>query len=517
MEAYGPEVFDLTDRYSPLLIIRPTEARQLKTDNAKRQPPLWCLIEDDDGLEQDELKVLYSWKKLRIEDGVSEACAYLFAAPGLNDDGEIVQIPLPIQKLIAALHDALRRATKDPTVHYHHLRHSFATWTFLRLMLSDLPEIPDLFPHLVKTTAWLQKSKSFRAQLYGTPHLTRKHAMAVASLLGHSGPGVSLEHYVHCMDLLLPLFLARSSLLQPHSTQVDLSSGLSTSTVSDWKQEFGADSIPALLFKQRFPERVITSDASLSSAASSCVTDSGSQRFVSNTWDLLYQGSTTDEPQCDLADRLGFEFDTAQNIRVRASKLQRIEEPRGKRTKRHLMESAAINRLKPNEETKLACPRLPTSDEDKRVIDALEPILGRLALEQSDTTKAVLGYYVNNLWLTRNMLPFRDPDMTDDAVRYLAFLSDLNIPVTKTRFGFFDHHERSISRSKWKRAFKLNWRHRDRIEPCESPYGANRSSDQWCALEPDFRSSSSEESSKGADGFRFLMVMAAIRFGYAGE
>jgi len=319
------------------------------------------------------------------------------------------------------------------------------------------------------------------------------------------------------MDWLLPLFLAQSSLLQPHSTQVNLSSGLHESTVRDWKQKFGADSIPASLFKQRFPERVITPEAGVSAAASPDVADSEPQRWVRNTSDLLYLGGTTDEPQYALADRLGFEFDTAQSIRVRASKLQRIEEPRGKRTKRHPMESVAINRLKPNEETELACPRLPTSDEAKRVVDALELILARLALDHSDTTKAVLGYYLNNLWRTRNMLPFRDPDNSDDATRYLTFLNDLGFPITKTRFGFFDEHERSTSRATWKRAFKLNWRHKDRIETCEPPYGANRSSDRWCGLEPDFRSANSEEGSKGADGFRFLMVMAAIRFGYVGE
>jgi len=181
------------------------------------------------------------------------------------------------------------------------------------------------------------------------------------------------------------------------------------------------------------------------------------------------------------------------------------------------MESAVLNRLTPDQKTEIACPLLPGSVEDKKVIEALEPVLWRLAHDQPATTKAVLGYYVNNMWLTRNKLVFRDPDAPDDATRYLAFLEDLGFPITKIRFGFFDEHERSTSRATWKRAFKLSWRHKDRIETCEPLYGANRSRDRWCGLEPDFRSSGSEESSKGADGFRFLMVMAAIRFGYVGE
>ena len=43
--------------------------------------------------------------------------------------------------------------------------------------------------------------------------------MAVASLLGHSGPSVSMEHYIHCMDWLLNAFLAQSLLMRVPSTR----------------------------------------------------------------------------------------------------------------------------------------------------------------------------------------------------------------------------------------------------------------------------------------------------------
>ena len=99
----------------------------------------------DDGLEEDELKALYSWKHKRIEDGLLTEYPHLFAVPSRNERGETVIAQLSVQKLIEALHEALRRATGDRTMHYHHLRHSFATWTFLRLMLSDLTKIPIYF------------------------------------------------------------------------------------------------------------------------------------------------------------------------------------------------------------------------------------------------------------------------------------------------------------------------------------------------------------------------------------
>ena len=518
MEAYGLELSDLTDRHSPLLLIRPTEARQLKTDNAKRQMQLWCLMAEDDGLGDDELEVLYSWKQTRLKDGFSKECPFLFAAPERNVAGEIVQTPLPVQKLIEALHEALRQATGDRTLHHHILRHSFATWTFLRLMLSDLPKIPDLFPHLPETTTWLRKAKVFRTRLYGTSNPTRKHAMAVASLLGHSGPGVSLEHYVHCMDLLVPQFFAQSKLLGIRSTrQVALASGLPESTIYEWKRTHNVNSIPALLFEQRFPERVAALGDSQVSGSPSDIVDLGPQRWVRDTWDLLFLSTTTSEPFSTLADRLGFDSDTARTILNRAQRIQQIKGQRGKQSKRHRMECMVIDRVHPDIKQEIACPWFPEFKQDRKIIEDMELTLGQMATKHPANTGTVLGYYVNNLWSTGNMLPFRDPDTPGDAICYKAFLSDLGIPDTQMRFGFFSSRKRCKFRAKWKQALNLTWRHRKRIEACKPPFRANSASDRWCAVEPDFRGNGPGKLSGGSNGFRFLMVMAAIRFGYAGE
>jgi hypothetical protein len=518
MEAYGLELSDLTHPHSPLLLIRPTEDRQLKTDNAKRQLQLWCLMAKDDGLKADELEVLYSWKHERIEDGLLTEDPHLFAVPSRNERGETVIEQLSVQKLIEALHEALRQATGDRTLHHHHLRHSFATWTFLRLMLSDLPKIPDLFPHLPETNAWLRKAKAFRNRLYGTSNLTRKHAMAVASLLGHSGPGVSLEHYIHCMDWLVPHFFSQSKLLGIRSMrQIALASGHSEKTLSEWKRRYGAASIPALLFKQRLPERVVAESNMQACSSPSDIVDLRPERWVEATWDLLFLSSTTVEPFSTLADRLGFNSDAARAILERAQRIQQIKEQRGKQSKRHRMESVPIDRLLPDTKQELACPWFPKSVQEQKIIEDLEPRLGRLAAEDPAETRTVLGYYVNNLWLTCNLLPFRNPDKPGDALRYKAFLNDLSIPGDQIRFAFFDARERSVFRAKWKQGLKLTWRYRDRIEPVRPPYRTNSASDRWCAIEPDFRGNDPEEPSRGSDGFRFLMVMAAIRFGCEDE
>jgi integrase len=515
MEAYGLELSDLTDRHSPLLLIRPTQARQLKTDNAKRQLQLWCLMAKADGLGEDELEVLYSWKKRRLEDGFSKECPLLFAGLERNVAGELVQIPLPVLKLIEALHEALRQATGDRTLHYHILRHSFATWTFLRLMLSDLPMIPDLFPHLPETTAWLRKAKAFRTRLYGTSNPTRKHAMAVASLLGHGGPGVSLEHYIHCMDWLVPQFFAQSKLLGVRSLgPVALASGLAEKTVYGWKRRVSADSIPALLFQQRFPERVAAAGGKQISGSRADIVDHAPQRWVSDTWDLLFMSSTTGELFSTLADRLGFDSYTAQAILDRAQRVRQIKEPMGKQSNRHRMEFMALDRLHPDAEQELACPLVPKSFKSLKSSEDLELRLGQIATKHPTNTGTVLGYYVNNLWLSWNMLPFRNPEAPDDAIRYKKFLNDLGIPDVQIRFVDFNPLKRSRFRSQWKKALNLTWRRRDQMATLKPPFRRSSASDRWCAIEPDFGRNPPEELSRGSDGFRFLMVMAAIRFGY---
>jgi hypothetical protein len=241
------------------------------------------------------------------------------------------------------------------------------------------------------------------------------------------------------------------------------------------------------------------------------------ERWVEATWDLLFMSSTTAEPFSTLADRLGFDPDTARAILDRAQRIQQIKEKRGKQSKRHRMESVAVDRLFPDTKQELACPWFPKSGDEQKIIEDLESRLGRLATGDPAKTRTVLGYYVNHLWLTCNLLLFRNPNKPNDARRYKDFLNDLGIPGDQVRLAFSDPRKRSGFRSKWKQALKLTWRHRDRIETVRPPFRTNSASDRRCAIEPDFRGNDPEEPSRGSDGFRFLMVMAAIRFGCEDE
>jgi integrase len=173
------------------LLVRPSFLRRLKTDASKRRLPLHAL------LEKDELhKLLEWWSKRTSEESENEFSPQLFA---LSELGWSI---IEQEHFIRKLHEIMRDETGAPMLRFHHLRHSAASWILLRLMLSDLNEVPVIFKNQPLTQALLDKSGEFRRRLYNNGNLTRRHLYATAAILGHASPLVTLEHYIHTLDLL---------------------------------------------------------------------------------------------------------------------------------------------------------------------------------------------------------------------------------------------------------------------------------------------------------------------------
>jgi Phage integrase family len=318
MEAHGLEVEDLTDRSSAWLWIRPTEARQLKTSNAKRQLPL-C----ESFIRRNELDVLYSWKEKRIREGVSKECPYLFAACELNANGDTVTRQIPVQKLIRLIHRALRDATGDRSLHYHHLRHSFAT--------------------------------------------------------------------------------------------------------------------------------------------------------------------------------------------------RNITASRGRRSQPHRMKSMSLEKDNAGQSWCVAYPEIPHGKEDLKVIREWGGRFPTLQPSDGEAMRSVLGYYVHHVWKTSNVPLFHNPARPEDAVRYQCFLRALGVEDSQLRLVFFGQRRKSAFRRQWKDALNITWRWKGTSDFWKPPYGESAASERWLGIEPVFGSQPHGTGQQGSNGFRFLMVMAAIAFGYTGD
>lgn len=197
MEIFGLEIRDVQLHTQPVCVIRPNQKRRLKTTSSKRLIPLWPFLSQADRL------LLADWMRHRMAqigpiERPSTCDAYVFPQVGQAKHATWVD---RITDMVCA---ALRAVTKDQQLFIHHLRHSFGTWTYLRLRAPDFPQISKHFKAMPATVKAIEDGGKLRALLIGrNPDVYRAYAFAVSRLLGHSSPMVSLGHYIHSADLLI--------------------------------------------------------------------------------------------------------------------------------------------------------------------------------------------------------------------------------------------------------------------------------------------------------------------------
>ena len=191
----GEVLFLTSDDFddADFLHIRNNKFRKLKTPNARRSLPLPALLSED------ELSDLKSWIEWCREFGDP---ILIFGRWRTDEEDFRGQdwVDVNPRRHVETIHGMIRRTLGDNSLKMHHLRHSFATLLIARLLPNMQMVASRLFGTHPKTTAWLQNRDEFRQQLFGTLAIRSVDFEAVAHLLGHSSPGTSVEHYIHCLD-----------------------------------------------------------------------------------------------------------------------------------------------------------------------------------------------------------------------------------------------------------------------------------------------------------------------------
>lgn len=178
------------------LLIRPHTQRGLKTQNATRRLSLRALLEPE------ELELLCDWHRQRQdEETLNPTSGYLFCIPQLKTQW------ISEAYLFNAVQRCMRAVTGNELVHYHHLRHSCATWLSLKIMgaASGL-SFEVIFQGLPRTVRWLNDDYRLRSLLLSTQKgPTRRIVHLVSAILGHSSPKITLLHYVHSLPQMITL------------------------------------------------------------------------------------------------------------------------------------------------------------------------------------------------------------------------------------------------------------------------------------------------------------------------
>ena len=486
---------DFHDSKCPTLLIRNNFARRLKTENALRNLPLNALLEPD---ELNTLRKFYL--KRRMEK--SDPSHFLFSIPGLSY--EIV----PEQRFFDIIRDTMRQVTGDATLTLYNLRHSFASWTTLRLVIADQGLKEDVFPHLPETTRYLQHSTDFQVSLFRGIPGGRRNLYALADLMGHASPKTTLEHYIHFMGLICRLLLRRSHEKINRAALIN-NSNMPASSAQRWYKNGGINEFMRKLRNKQDPQRLQLNQYAVFPLYLTPKETCPITEKIRNIWTYLYLTSVRSElNKSMLRHRLILSQNETENIE-RTSKRIRQLKPKSKIGHRHHLSKIFFH----NHEKRILCPPWPRLRQEQAILEQYAPKVWQLYETDREFLLDILVLFVKNSWYSINEIIFHNFDEAEAARNFMIFLNKVGINKKHLCFISFDHSSKSIYRKRWRQELGLTWR--DKIEYMAPRNIDSPATQKWFGIAPMFLDPKSGRY-KTSSGYRFLMLMTAIHANYAG-
>lgn len=158
------------------LHVRPNKYRELKSSSSSRNLPLDVLWPEPLKVALCEFLTIHKTKNTRIDSDI-------FKDKKVLDDA------------FSLVTQVMQGVTGDETLRFHHCRHSFANWTWVRLHKSETC-FQSPYPFLQHHYFQPNECEAFRKRLRIHP-FSRKKLWALSSLLGHSTPETTLSSYFH--------------------------------------------------------------------------------------------------------------------------------------------------------------------------------------------------------------------------------------------------------------------------------------------------------------------------------
>jgi hypothetical protein len=287
--------------------------------------------------------------------------------------------------------------------------------------------------HLPKTQQWLREFPEAIKSYYHQEAPQRSLLYLVASLMGHSTPAITLEHYIHVTDYLLGSGLSTALKVSPDEIG-EQGMGVAKRTYHRWVVDGWSGVLEQLA--RRYPERWNEGDSRRQKVRNTSASSSHSlfDRYYAMWQALKWEGK---EDSLDSSNQLLGEVDDDELKRLK----NRAEA---------LKQQGLMSR---------SCPSFPhgkrreaVTKEYVRLFEvALQDEKGKLAI------KKICAHWIQNKVKGRGAVRFRE---TTAAKEYVESLLLVGTPWPKTNFTWvgsrFTQREAKENRAHWRKALALS-------------------------------------------------------------
>lgn len=504
------DLADLLLEHPAEILIRPTSSRTLKTPSATRKIPVYALLKPQ------ELADLKEWLAYRkAQEAISHFSRHLFASKASN------QSHIPEDKLLEELHALMREVTGDNSIRFHHLRHSFASHMNTSLMASHMGKPNPMYALLPHSDLEMAQCVSMRESLYRNKNMTRRDLWAITTLLGHSGPDVSLEHYIHTFDLVLTWYLDQSD-ITPKASAVIEASGWDRTTAYRHQGNMGMHGWVNHLWEKanqetHKPNLIVIKEAPQVQTPN--VNISLTVAGIENIWSYLFLNQTQSKSAYQLVNQRKEDAPKVERLIHNALILRSIKLSAKSQTPRHrFMEDPLQLGNDGSPKGWLACPVKIAGENDKNALKKLLTNIVQVMQQEPELSLSVLRYFAHNAHPRLSGIHFENPNEPQDAINCLSWLKKLGLTNKELRIESYDFKSSPLeSMGQWKAALGSD---APNIKVIKPSIGRSGWSPPWLCITPIFEGEKIRIKKKDEEGkkiftgpstaFRYLMLMAYI-------
>jgi integrase len=300
-EAYYLRVRDIQGGQYPEIVLRPYSKRGLKSGSSTRRIPLYIL------LCKDELDLMMAWHAERSGNGNAPLFSVMSGSFTMYKP----------EQLFGPIREAIQQVTADESLHFHHLRHSFTNWMFIRLN-GEAGRLRSCARFLDHSEFDDDRVQQLRKTLLGNETLGRKGSYATSLLLGHAEPVTTFKNYIHICDFMLGAQLRQNdSVAALDIHQLSNLSGIPEPTLYKfYHKTYGMDLHKILLIALKKAGVMESASTNIAFDSPDVVIDFRVGERLENRWMAVIRAMTLFQknliPVIQISEELGYPVDTIQ-------------------------------------------------------------------------------------------------------------------------------------------------------------------------------------------------------------